>query len=77
MLSIGSFESDRHSAPAADDKEPLVGRAVSVAKYKGKWFEIDLPYILRQAVDKEDVDLVVRLPRRRNLTARQGRCPAP
>lgn len=47
MLSIGGFQS-RYGGGPAEDKEPLLGRAVSLTRYKGKWFEIDLPHIVRQ-----------------------------
>jgi len=47
-LSIGRFQSDRYGGAPAEDKEPLLGRAVSLTRYKGKWFEIDLPHIVRQ-----------------------------
>jgi len=38
----------RSAAPRSEDEEPLLGDAVSVTKYQGKGFKVDLPLILRR-----------------------------
>jgi len=48
LLSKISLEQNQTVNTRADDKEPLFGKAVSAVKYRGKWFEIDVPYILRR-----------------------------
>lgn len=48
QLKLTADTQARHGSPEWPDREPVIGEFVSVTKYEGKGFEIDLPKLFRQ-----------------------------
>ena len=48
LLSIAGFQHEKPADLDADDKEPLLGKAITVTPFRLKGIQFNLPYILRQ-----------------------------